>query len=340
MKKIRRVIAGAVSVVIASVTAISSFVISTSAADALLYPVKDGRTAYAYGYSDSYGGWHSGIDIHSTGDNTVYAAESGTVVGTANSCWHVSCGYACQHYNTYGNYIAVRHSDGKTSYYGHLQKDSLQVKVGDHVGKGTPLATIGSSGYSFGPHLHYELRDSHGNTINVNDNIINYAHSGYKPSDWKENPETGNLVSNGIYNIVSKNEYLLNIYAGYDYDGNRACLWQRDGSIEQKFKLVKKENGKYLLYCMSSNNGNGRVLDIYRYQGRTLQWGCTADIWTPNDAPAQEFEIIPTNNGFYKIRLSSTGHVLTAAGAYNNANLYLGNDNGSNATLFKFERIG
>lgn len=340
-EKLRRVIACAAATVIAAITATTSFAVPASAETTLLYPVEGGYTAYGYGYSNSYGGWHSGLDIHSTGNDTIYAAESGTVVGTANSCWHVNCfSYACEHYNTYGNYIAIRHSDGKTSYYGHLLKDSLKVSVGDYVNKGDPIATMGSSGYSSGKHLHLEVRNAYNSTINVNENAISYTRSGYKPLDWKDNPNTGTEpVSGGVYNIVCKNGYLLNVYAGYNYNGVRVCAWTRDNSIEQRFRLVKKSNGKWYLYAMCSSNGYNRVLDIYRYNGRNLQWGCCADLWTANDAPAQEFELVPAENEYYKMKLTSTGHILTME-AYNNGNIYLGNDNGSDATLFKFERIG
>lgn len=148
------------------------------------------------------------------------------------------------------------------------------------------------------------------------------------------------LVSGGIYNIQCKNGYMINVYAGYNYDGARVCMWQTDGSVEQKFKLVKKSNGKWYIYAMCSSNGNNRVLDVYRYRGITLQYGCAIDLWDDTDSPAQEVELINAGNGYYKIKLAATGHVFTACGAYNNASIMLGYDNNSAATLFKFNKIG
>ncbi len=56
----------------------------------------------------------------------------------------------------YGNFLTVRHSFGFISSYAHLQK--FKVKRGQFVRKGETIATCGNSGYSTGPHLHYEVR--------------------------------------------------------------------------------------------------------------------------------------------------------------------------------------
>lgn len=137
------------------------------------FPVNNGtQIAYVYGYSSAYGGTHNGIDIHDKkGDDTIYAAYSGVVEATANKCGHVSVGYACEHYNTFGNYIRIKGNNGLYFYYGHLKKDSLLVKVGDKVTIGQPIATMGSSGYSTGKHLHFEVRTNKTTSsshINVN----------------------------------------------------------------------------------------------------------------------------------------------------------------------------
>ena len=162
----------------------SLFCISASAADYnYLFPVKDGIIKYYYGYSSSYGSDHTGIDIHSDGNDTIYAAKAGVVEKTADSCEHVSYGKACEHYSTYGNYIRIKHSDGTKAYYGHLFLGSLLVKEGDSVKKGQAIAKMGSSGYSTGKHLHFELRNSSGSRINVNPTSkggkITYSYSGY-----------------------------------------------------------------------------------------------------------------------------------------------------------------
>lgn len=64
----------------------------------------------------------------------------------------------------YGNCIAIQHTNGSVSIYGHLKQSSLKVKVGDLVQQAQELANIGISGSSFFPHLHFEVRTDIKNT--------------------------------------------------------------------------------------------------------------------------------------------------------------------------------
>ncbi|MDE0671426.1 MAG: M23 family metallopeptidase [Caldilineaceae bacterium SB0662_bin_9] len=56
-----------------------------------------------------------------------------------------------------GNAVALSHRRGEFSYLAHLQQGSVQVRVGDHIRRGTLLGYVGNSGHSPGPHLHYHL---------------------------------------------------------------------------------------------------------------------------------------------------------------------------------------
>ena len=58
----------------------------------------------------------------------------------------------------YGNCIAIKHTDGSVSIYGHLKENSVTVKIGDSVKSNQAIAQIGVSGSSFFPHLHFEIR--------------------------------------------------------------------------------------------------------------------------------------------------------------------------------------
>lgn len=94
-------------------------------------------------------GWNSAI----TGSKSqpIISAESGTVISAVD-------GYGNTPNNRiYGNYVIVDHGSGFYSVYGHLAK-GLKVKRGDKVSKGQQLGNMGNSGYSFGNHLHFELR--------------------------------------------------------------------------------------------------------------------------------------------------------------------------------------
>lgn len=60
----------------------------------------------------------------------------------------------------YGNCLVIEHGSGVYSVYGHLKSKSVTVKVGDSVKQGQTLGAIGTSGSSFFPHLHFEMRNS------------------------------------------------------------------------------------------------------------------------------------------------------------------------------------
>ena len=56
----------------------------------------------------------------------------------------------------YGNYVVIDHGNGKSTLYGHLS--SVSVFRGQKVGKGQKIGNAGSTGFSTGPHLHFEYR--------------------------------------------------------------------------------------------------------------------------------------------------------------------------------------
>lgn len=85
---------------------------------------------------------HSGIDIAAPRGTPVLATGAGTVV--------------LSEYNTgYGNFIEIDHGNGIVSRYAHSSR--RMVEVGDEVLRGDLIATVGSTGQSTGPHLHYEI---------------------------------------------------------------------------------------------------------------------------------------------------------------------------------------
>lgn len=57
-----------------------------------------------------------------------------------------------------GNYVVIEHGNGIYSLYGHLKQNSVMVKKGEWVKQSKQIASIGTSGSSFFPHLHFELR--------------------------------------------------------------------------------------------------------------------------------------------------------------------------------------
>ena len=86
---------------------------------------------------------HPGFDLAAPTGTEVSAAARGTVVHAGPA-------------GTYGNLVTVRHDNGFESRYAHLSE--VDVKVDDQVEAGQELGKVGTTGYSTGPHLHFEVR--------------------------------------------------------------------------------------------------------------------------------------------------------------------------------------
>lgn len=109
-----------------------------------------------FGESRSYES-HGGVDIGASMGTAIYAANSGTVVSSNNSCNHVSSGGNwCDCGGGYGNFVWILHDNGYETIYGHMT--TTAVGTGDRVSAGQLIGYVGSSGWSTGPHLHFELR--------------------------------------------------------------------------------------------------------------------------------------------------------------------------------------
>lgn len=100
------------------------------------------------------GGWPgmaAGQDVVAAADGVVIAAHD----GEDDQC---STG-DCPGGGGYGNHVYVQHPDGKVTRYAHFKIWSVAVEVNDVVTCGDLLGEVGSSGYSTGPHLHFEVRN-------------------------------------------------------------------------------------------------------------------------------------------------------------------------------------
>lgn len=92
-------------------------------------------------------GRHPGLDIDGTTGDPVVAAMGGTIA---------LAGPAPPGYAGYGNMILIDHVTGLQTLYAHLS--AVNVQVGQHVEAGDLIGAIGSTGYSTGSHLHFEVR--------------------------------------------------------------------------------------------------------------------------------------------------------------------------------------
>lgn len=86
---------------------------------------------------------HQGIDLAAPYGTPILAAADGTVV-------------AVGYFGGYGKLVAIEHPDGSLTRYAHLQR--IDTRTGQQVRAGQQIATMGSTGVSTGPHLHFEIR--------------------------------------------------------------------------------------------------------------------------------------------------------------------------------------
>lgn len=119
----------------------------------MIWPVKGPITSdFGNRYHPILHKWklHTGIDI-GVGSGTRISAADGGIVITAS------------YLSGYGNTVMIDHGAGIVTLYGHQSR--MAVKRGDVVAQGELIGYVGSTGYSTGPHLHFEVR-VHGSPVN------------------------------------------------------------------------------------------------------------------------------------------------------------------------------
>lgn len=114
------------------------------------WPTNSGYTITSYyGYRLQIfgeGNFHSGIDIAGTGyGSNIYASNNGTIE-------------TMEYIHSYGYHIMINHNNGYYSLYAHMKGFAPNLTIGSTVSRGQVIGYLGSSGWSTGPHLHYEIR--------------------------------------------------------------------------------------------------------------------------------------------------------------------------------------
>lgn len=112
-------------------------------------PLATGRLTSGHGYRLSPTGIplprkHKGVDYAAETGTEIFAAGGGTIEKLYTS-------------KSYGNYIRIKHDNGFSTAYAHMNSFTDGLKTGSEVHKGQVIGTVGSTGKSSGPHLHFEL---------------------------------------------------------------------------------------------------------------------------------------------------------------------------------------
>ncbi len=124
-------------------------------------PVKNARITSKFGYrtnpvSGNYG-FHTGIDLAAAEGTPVAASFYGKIIETGES-------------DVWGKYILMEHSDNLQTYYCHLSE--IYVSEGAIIRQGETIGLVGSTGWSTGSHLHFEVRI---NGVRVNPEKLLYG---------------------------------------------------------------------------------------------------------------------------------------------------------------------
>jgi len=118
-------------------------------AKGFVWPAKG---VFTSGFGPRWGRMHRGIDIAAPTGTPIYAAADGVVVSAG---WNRG---------GYGKLVDIRHADGTLTRYAHNSK--ILVRKGQRVQQGQTISKMGSTGFSTGPHLHFEIRKGGTKAVN------------------------------------------------------------------------------------------------------------------------------------------------------------------------------
>jgi murein DD-endopeptidase MepM/ murein hydrolase activator NlpD len=110
------------------------------------------KGVFTSGFGPRWGRMHKGIDIAAPTGTPIHAAADGVVVSAG---WNRG---------GYGKLVDIRHPDGTLTRYAHNSK--IMVRKGQQVQQGQRISLMGSTGFSTGPHLHFEIRKGGKKAVN------------------------------------------------------------------------------------------------------------------------------------------------------------------------------
>ena len=117
------------------------------------------EAGYAFRVDQGYNGRYShqglhAIDFGMPEGTPICAARDGRVVSVTNS---FAEGGTADRFKDKANEFSILHDDGTIARYAHMRKDGINLRVGDYVRAGYPIGFSGNTGYSSGPHLHFDV---------------------------------------------------------------------------------------------------------------------------------------------------------------------------------------
>lgn len=199
------------------------------------------------------GSAHAGLDIVNKNYTLGYivAHSAGTVVAYRNNCNGFEQG-------SYGNYVKIKHDNGYYTLYGHMAYNTVKVKTGDRVSAGQVLGYMGNTGYSFGGHLHWEVRTS---------NDVKIDPTPYLNADLPSGGSSGSSVDVFYKVKTQKHGWLpevknLEDYAGYEGSPITAvAIRVSKGSVKYRTSNVNQDFMSYVTGYDVDDFNNGYAGD-------------------------------------------------------------------------------
>jgi hypothetical protein len=196
-------------------------------------------------------GWAIGIDVVKKTNqcDSIIAHTDGTVIKVMDKMTGTNCVHDPEGMG-YGNYVMIEHKDNYVTLYAHL--GSVAVKQGQKVAKGTVIGYMGNTGFSYGAHVHFEVRKykSLNVTIGIHDT---------RNFDWL-NPEP---YLDADLPITEASKNVVGFLDVAKMDGKDRLFvsgWAYGGSGDVKIK-ISKAGVNYYLYDIKANQSRIDVLE-------------------------------------------------------------------------------
>ncbi len=209
--------------------------------------------------SSDYTNSHQALDIVGAGHTSsdVIAISDGVVEMVVNNVKYTN--HKAKGNATYGNFVKIRHDNGKKSLYAHLKYGSVSVRLDDRISKGEKIGTMGATGNAYGTHLHFEVRSSNEGRENPMDYLSGKA--SLEPTSKKPQVENSpeekpqKITEENISNVAkeSTNEKVQNVVKEKEPTND---IKKSTSNIDNHMVTSKPSNS-----VLSSNYSGGSIVD-------------------------------------------------------------------------------
>jgi hypothetical protein len=272
---------------------------------------------------DLASGGHRGTDIGLSPfswqkmDNeemSVIAAAPGVIVNKHDGEPDRTCGSLTSlSTDVSANFVVIRHADGTNTLYLHMKRGTLTPKnIGDAVDEGEFLGTVGSSGFSSGPHLHFEVRAANGTTIDPWQGACNtIAQSYWKAQEPYINPQLLAVIPSKANPVAATNiaptcDTTTNtmptvppsffFHPDYYFAPGEVLYitgWARDATVSEAMQFVVRRPDGSVFLNTNANTSSSFIANTGLVRGPTLPASAPVGQWTIAVTYAGQTKTVP-----------------------------------------------